>query len=1291
MNALRRIIGHFLFFVGWLTARAMRLVYVVSVTLIAVLVWLLFTTSGADWLAQRAMNEEPRLALQVEGGSLWNGLEVSAVGWSDEGIEVRAQRAELRWNPLCLLALQVCAGLAHVDDVDVAIDTELLADPGADPDDAPGDPREPMERLDLPVSISLPDVVLNRVSVRVDDMHFGWRQLSLGAALRGDRLDVSHLHWLAPYGELPPPEIEEPAATVAEEELPGFFPPGEREPIVLPEIPLPVDVMLDDLRIRDARFTRGGIDEHLPRLDLQAELHGRDLRVYRLSLEHGIADADLEGTLRLDGEWPLDLDLDARIHDAPEVGSVDLRLSAANSLEDLELRLDAAGPATLRLAGRVSPLDPLLPHDLELAWEGLRWPLEGEPVDVASRDGKLRSRGDLDGFRFALEVALEGDEIPAGDWRAEGAGDWSRVDLQALTGDVLGGGLELAGSVEWAAGLGWDLRLALDDLQPVAHWPEAPETVSGRITSRGQWDDGDLTLDAVIEEFSARVQGFPVSASGDVSHRPERGWSVRDLGVRSDGNQVVLDGTVTEDSLEVSADIDVADLGNFLPDAAGRIQGRVAASGALLEPDVVAGIRARGLRYQDLLEVAELDLEADIRRLALEESRLDLSIGALETAQADARVDSLALQARGSRAGHALEIDLEGEPANLALRIAGALDEEQWLWSGELERLGLLAEAFGVGLDLEDPAAVDVAIMEQRARVGPHCWRHEDARLCAPEPLELAEAGEARFTLEGYQLASLATWLPDEVALLGELNGEFGASWSPGGLPRGDASFAVTDGRVLLEDEEHEEVLELDYETLEASVRLDDEALDASLRLDSTDIGTTESSLRVSVVDGAFRDLDGEVSLRGLNLDVAQPFFLELRQLQGEITADGRLSGTLQAPRFDGSLRLSDGTVETVALPVTISDIGILVEVAGDTASLSGGFRSGRGTAEITGEADWSDPQWNAAINLAGQRLELAYDTIATVEASPDLSLSLEPGQARLSGEIRIPRGEITVQDLPEGAVRVSGDVVIIDDDDDVEEVAIEEEAFDVDELPVADGWVVTSDIEIIIGDRVELSAFGLTGRLEGQLGIRQAETGAPQAGGEIRIVDGEYRAYGQRLRIREGQILFSGPVDRPQLFVEAVRQVSRPGARTVVAGLRLEGPPDDPRVSLFSDPPMEEDMILAYIILGRPLGEEGPGGEQVVARAALALGIAGGGGFATGIAEGVGIQDFELDTEGDGDDTQFVVRGRLSPNLYVSYGVGVFQAENTLTLRYRLTQQLYLEAVSGLENALDLLYTFEF
>ncbi|SSY94250.1 Family of uncharacterised function (DUF490) [Aggregatibacter aphrophilus] len=55
------------------------------------------------------------------------------------------------------------------------------------------------------------------------------------------------------------------------------------------------------------------------------------------------------------------------------------------------------------------------------------------------------------------------------------------------------------------------------------------------------------------------------------------------------------------------------------------------------------------------------------------------------------------------------------------------------------------------------------------------------------------------------------------------------------------------------------------------------------------------------------------------------------------------------------------------------------------------------------------------------------------------------------------------------------------------------------------------------------------------------------------------------------------------------------------------------------------------------------------------------------------------------------MVSGSITPRLQVKYGVGLFDGLAEVTLRYRLLPQLYVQSVSGVNQAFDLLYQFEF
>lgn len=92
-----------------------------------------------------------------------------------------------------------------------------------------------------------------------------------------------------------------------------------------------------------------------------------------------------------------------------------------------------------------------------------------------------------------------------------------------------------------------------------------------------------------------------------------------------------------------------------------------------------------------------------------------------------------------------------------------------------------------------------------------------------------------------------------------------------------------------------------------------------------------------------------------------------------------------------------------------------------------------------------------------------------------------------------------------------------------------------------------------------------------------------------------------------------------------------------------------------------------------------------------LGAGLSQAGGVVSGVVEAFGFSDVSVDSKGSGDDTQVTISGYIVPKLQLQYGVGVFTAINEVTLRYELVPRLYLQAMTGLSQAIDIFYKFEF
>jgi translocation and assembly module TamB len=232
----------------------------------------------------------------------------------------------------------------------------------------------------------------------------------------------------------------------------------------------------------------------------------------------------------------------------------------------------------------------------------------------------------------------------------------------------------------------------------------------------------------------------------------------------------------------------------------------------------------------------------------------------------------------------------------------------------------------------------------------------------------------------------------------------------------------------------------------------------------------------------------------------------------------------------------------------------------------------------------------------------------------------------------------------------------------------------------------ISAQIRLTLGDSVTFQGFNVNAQFGGSLTATQRAGGLATATGSLTIREGHYKAYGQDLTIKDGVIRWAGgPVDNPGLSVRVTRT-----ADTVVAGLQIDGTLKEPRVSVFSEPTMSEGQALSYLVTGHPAGEGAGASGNLATKALTSLGLRGGDFLAKAVGEGVGLSEARIQATGDFRSAAFVAGRYLSPNLYVSYAVGLFDPVSTLRLRYVLSNRFTLQAEAGKETGADVLIKVE-
>lgn len=1207
---------------------------------------LLLTTAGARWLADWAMELEPRLTLTIDSGAIASGLVVSNLSWRDEAIDLSAIGAELDWSPGCLLAARVCLDRLALSGLQISVQ----------PTASESESQLPAADVRLPVPVQLQLLQLNDARLTLPDAEIALRRLQTSGHFSGNTLT---LEWLRAAG------FDVTLAATAEP-APAAPVPTEDRPVRLPEIDLPFDLVVQNLLLEDADLQRADERFSIDTLAVSAALHGSQLVIQRVELAAEGLEAELAGRITLAGGYPLSLRLSADLA-TPDLPAP-LRLSAGleGSLEQLAVTAELVSPVALRAEAALQPLVAGLPFALTARWQQLAYPFAGAAV-VLLRDGELKVTGDLVAYQGTLATLVEGEQLPTGDWHLRFAGDSDQLRIAQLDAATLDGTLKADGLLRWRGGLRWQARLIAQDLNPGVHWHDYPARLGGELEVHGQVEDNGVAFAATTPGIVGELRGYPLALYGTVSKSTDDSWSFDGLKLTSGRNRLEVAGRL-EQSWAVQGGFELPEPGILLPELAGSASGRFTVRGALAEPDVSLEAQGRRLRYQDR-RLAEIGLRLELRQLALEHSSLRWAASGLQLGEQ--RFGRIQGVLAGSRAGHELTLRAENGDYGGQLRLRGGLDD-QLDWTGELLSATLKLPP-RQQWTLSEPVALRWQQERSELFVAVHCWRQRDASLCLDQNAVLGQSGGVRLTLSGFRTNWLAAWLPEGLRWQASLNGRASASWQPDMPPSARVELSSNGGTILLEQEDADP-LELVYQRLAAQLALERNMLDASLELASQRLGAGHVLVRTRL-DSEPLPLEGEVALDGLQIGLLRAFLPDIQTLNGTVGANGLLTGTLQDPQFIGNFRLANGELAAANLPMTLNDIQLRADVSGSEAQLDGSFRSGDGSGRIAGAAGWGAETWRLNLAVDGEQLRFFYEPVADLQVSPNLKIQVEPQRVGVVGKVFVPRGKITLKELPEGAVAVSSDVVVINRAGTIAE----------ERVPAAE-WRVTTDIELALGNAVQIEGYGLEGRLAGNLRLRQRPGGVPEAIGELSVVDGRYQAYGQNLEIRQGQLLFSGPLKEPNLNVEAVRR-----ADSVVAGLRIEGEPKQPQVTLFSEPGLPQEEILSYLIRGRPLGTEGVGSDQLLAQAAVSLGVFGGKGFASSLARELGVKDFEVGTAGEGQETQVELSGYITPDLLVRYGIGVFEPVNTLTLRYRISKSFFVEAVSGLESALDFFYEFEF
>ncbi len=465
-------------------------------------------------------------------------------------------------------------------------------------------------------------------------------------------------------------------------------------------------------------------------------------------------------------------------------------------------------------------------------------------------------------------------------------------------------------------------------------------------------------------------------------------------------------------------------------------------------------------------------------------------------------------------------------------------------------------------------------------------------------------------------------------------------SWAGGGgmKPSGTGDVVLSAGQISLSDG-REELVRTDAGRIQ--FQLEQGRLHSGkLFIPLTDVGNVDikfSSPNIGLGPDAEIAGTADVSIRS-TANFSHLFrYVEIRG--GNLQLHAKLSGTVSAPALSSNLEISDGNFYQPSFGLHLQQVQLSGELRPRTEShFKGRFQAGEGFGDLNVIVDLTDlARPTFAATISGENLLLVDAPQINLVANPDFTVAWRPGQLTLNGRLIIPRARLSPKSLPSPSSDTSSDVVIVAGDMPYLQAQTDATPF----------TAIRGELEIGLGEDVFLETDIATIKFDGSARFKWAGGPVPVANGSYGMA-GKLEAFGQLLRISKGSLRFADTAaNNPYLNIRAERDIW--GNSSIrLAGLYNTGTLRRPLMEAYTVPGTNKDRAQTLLVTGSDFDYE----------------------------QGVGAVDVGM---------------YIAPKIYVSYGIGLFNEESVISVRYDLRRGFGVKAATGeQENGVDLSYTIE-
>lgn len=384
--------------------------------------------------------------------------------------------------------------------------------------------------------------------------------------------------------------------------------------------------------------------------------------------------------------------------------------------------------------------------------------------------------------------------------------------------------------------------------------------------------------------------------------------------------------------------------------------------------------------------------------------------------------------------------------------------------------------------------------------------------------------------------------------------------------------------------------------------------------------GQTQAQIRGRIASG-----NSDLTIAGSAQSALLNPLIAPRNIEGPVRFDLTLLGAPRPSSLAGTVTLTGGRLAAPTLGVSLEGISADAVLSGGRASVTARASvRGGGVVRVSGPVALDAPQ-NADLAIEVRNAVLREADLYRTSVTGNLTYSGPIiGGGLLSGAVDLGDTEVRIASTGFGTNPITGNLRHVNDRQAVRVTRARAGVQSSDAVRAGPARPLSLDVTVNAPSRIFVRGRGLDAELGGSLVIRGTSADV-QPTGQFDLVRGRLDLLGKRFVIDEGLVRLEGAL------VPYVRFLASTSVDGTTATITIEGQATEPRITFSSSPQLPDEEIVARLLFGRGLDTLSVFQAAQLASAVATLTGRGGEGIVSRIRSGLGLDDFDIQADEDG------------------------------------------------------------